>query len=329
MNLALIKAQFSDIISQALSVIWYKLGFATVYAALVPHSLALQGLAILFVIDFISGICTARKTRTLSSEGMRKGIGKSILYAAFVCAVAIAEHTISGTQFCTIGAIGLLAATEILSVTENLVLLGLPIPFASKVLSTVSRKARSFGFHFSADNTEAMSYGRDLVVLLDVHIPQLRNKQLKDMMEIYCTHWYGFMRNCESQIFLGAGELAWQRLQAGLDRVLIDIRGDFLDAKIPVESQKIFLEAWNQDLLGLFYRQCRETCMAEKLNDGQQVDRVREVLALMLYRLNNEIQALDRATQDPLGAHSTLEIEPMEADVLADRNKGSVSDDDL
>jgi phage-related holin len=332
MNLALIKTAISDFLVQAGQVIWYKLGVAVICAALMPHALALQGLGILLALDFGCGVWVARKTRTLSSEGMRKGIGKLLLYAAFVCGIAVAEHTISDTQFCTTGALGLLAATEILSITENLVMLGLPIPYAAKVLSTVSRKARSYGFHFSSDNTEAMSYARDMVLLLDTHIPQLRNRELRTMMEIYCSQWYGFMRNCEAQMFLGAGQLAWERLQAALDRVLLDIRDEFLESKIPSAAQKTFLDRWNNDLLGKFYQQCREACLADKLTDVQQVERIREVLVLMLFRLSNEILALDRATPDPLKVNPTLEIEPTEPDPLKDllnRNKNSTSDDDL
>jgi len=151
-------------------------------------------------------------------------------------------------------------------------------------------------------------------------------------MEIYCSQWYGFMRNCEAQMFLGAGQLAWERLQAALDRVLLDIRDEFLESKIPSAAQKTFLDRWNNDLLGKFYQQCREACLADKLTDVQQVERIREVLVLMLFRLSNEILALDRATPDPLKVNPTLEIEPTEPDPLKDllnRNKNSTSDDDL
>lgn len=309
MEFGIIAAQALYYLKQVGDLVWAKLGFGLLCAALMPHQLALQGLALMTFIDLACGVWVAVKTHSLSSAGMRRGLSKILIYTVFICAVALGEHTVLGTEFCTVGAIGLLAATELLSITENLVMLGLPVPYGAQVLRLVSRKAKNFGFAFNSEDADGLAYAKDLVDIIRVHVPKITDRRLSQIMELYCSGWYAYIRDLGEQPFMGGRDLAWERVRAGLERTMVEIQNQMTRADIPLASQKVFI-GWTTELMGRFFSQAQEVCMSEKLAYGDKPERIREMLALMLYRLLAEVNAVDALYEHPLDQATNLVLKP-------------------
>lgn len=310
MELALLKTQVIYYLKQGGNVLWGKLGFGLLYAALVPHTVALQGLTLLFVMDFLCGVWVARKTKSLSSSGLRRGVAKAFIYTLFISAVALAEHSVLKTGYITTGAIGLLAATELLSITENLVMLGLPIPYGAKVLRMVSQKAKNFGFNFNAEDVNGLGYAKDLVSIITVSVPKLRDPTLRTCMEVFATQWYSFIRELNEEAFMGNRDLARERVRAGLERTIIDAHAIMTRKGVSVIHQRTFLQDWCGAVIGQLIAQAGEVAMSDRVAGSDKPERVREAVALMLYRLLDEVDGIDATVADPLEALKSFKVIP-------------------
>lgn len=99
--------------------------FAGVWGGLHP---LLQALVLLMILDSISGFAAAYSTRTLDSGVSFRGMAKKALILCLVAAAAIMERMAPvGVPLGAIAA-GFYCAHELLSITENAVRAGLPIP---------------------------------------------------------------------------------------------------------------------------------------------------------------------------------------------------------
>lgn len=315
MEFALLWAQCLYYVKQTIATLWCKVLVVAVYVpismALMPHWSTLQALFLLFVTDFVCGVWVAKKTKTLSSFGMRRGLAKAAIYVIFISSVALAEHSSFGTDVATIGAMGLLAATEVLSITENLVLLGLPIPYAAKVLRMVSTKARSMGIDVG-DDPGAAAAVKDMVDLLETTIPAFKDKTLRKCLDVYVSHWYLFMRDLQPGSMIGDPELVAERVRNHIDHVLCDIRASMTREGIALETQKIFLNVWNQALLARLIGQVKSCCLDVTVVEDDKIDRIRDQLVLMSLRLVRFAQKVDGVSFDNIGknADATAEVGP-------------------
>lgn len=292
MEFALLKLQMVYYTKQVFNFLWVKCGPAILWAALVPHSIALQGLCVLFGLDFICGLWVAKRTHTLSSSGMRRGISKLLIYFVFISAVALAERTMLETNGITLVAIGLLAMTEVLSITENLVMLGLPIPFAAKVLRLVNNKAGNYGMKIGAD-ADSFATLKDMVDLLEDVIPTYRNALLRVLLTVYLSHWYEFSRDLDSASLAGTPDLVTERVRNQLSRVMIDIRAALTRESVPPGVQDIFLNQWIKSLYACLLAKIDAKIADESASTADKIDSIRESVALMLYRVIKETARYD------------------------------------
>ncbi len=302
MEFSLLKSQVFYYINQVLSLLGIKALVALLFAALVPHQITIQVLVALFTVDFITGVWVAKQMRRLSSAGMRRGLAKILIYFVFVAVVAMAEQSVIGSAHATKAAIGLLVATELVSIVENLIWLGLPVPYAAKVLSVVSSKAKNFGFRTAVDDSDvALTYTRDMVEILNNNVPRIRDTTLRECLKVYCASWYTFIRDLEPKQFEGSKELVWARLSATLDRVLVEMQTTMARGRVPRLHRDAFLNNWNKALLGRLFQQLQGVCMTD-LSADDKVTQTRDYLMLMIYRLVNEAESLDRQVDNPLVA---------------------------
>ncbi len=306
MEFALIQKQLWYYLQQVGHIFWGKLGLGVLFAALLPHEAAIQALVVLFCIDFVCGVWVAKKTKTLSSFGMRRGAAKLALYFIFIASIALVEQ-LTNTTIGTLTAIGLLSCTEVLSITENLVLLGLPVPYAAKVLRLVSTKAQSMGIDVGADPGSAAAV-KDMVDLLEDTIPTIKDSHLRTCLDIYVTHWYLFMRDLNQGSMLGAPELVSERMGNQIDRVLSDIRITMSREGVPVAIQDTFLNVWNRALLARFIGQVKSICANPDVLNEAKVDLVRDQLVLMNLRLTRYSQKVDGRSEDVLTSHPDLTV---------------------
>lgn len=293
MEFALVKSQLIYYVKQVATAIWQKAAIAVLWAALVPHAVALQGLLALYLIDFGCGLWVARRTRTISSSGMRRGVAKLFIYFIFISTVALCESSITKTEFLTATAIGLLAATEVLSVTENLVLLGLPVPFAAKFLSLVSHKAGAYGIPLPKHDQNSMSALKDILNLIDDTVPTVKDDMLRDCLRVYIISWYQLYRSLDEGGFAGSPALVSERLRTQMEQVLVDARMRMVKDSVPKASQEAFMTIWNKALLAQLFSAVQLIVDNDKATPGQRLEQVREQIVLMLYRIVHDTQVID------------------------------------
>jgi toxin secretion/phage lysis holin len=261
-------------------------------AALAPQALTLHVLLFLFCVDFATGVLVARQMHRLSSAGMRRGLTKLFIYICFITIIAMAEHSVLGTQIGTMGAIGLLVCTELVSIIENLVWLGLPVPYASKVLSLVNSKTNNFGFKTDVGDADvSLPYTRDVYQIVSQNAANLKSQQLAQQLKIYCAVWYGFIRDLTPDLFRGTTDLGWARLKATIERAQVDCAQAL--AKADIEGGPT-IGAVAKEAAERFCKASNKISMAKDVDHEQRVTQVRDQAMLMCYRVVGEIESLDR-----------------------------------
>lgn len=296
MTMTLLWQQSVHFVGEIFNFIWFKVGLALVYTSLVPHAIGLQGLLLLFIADFGCGVWLAYKSKTLSSFGMRRGLAKLLIYILFVAAIALAEHLVIGTTLGCETAIGLLVATELLSIIENLVLLGLPVPYAAKVLALILP---------DSELTASVDIMRDVVDLLDRRIPSFKDPDLKLCLQTYTQFWYNFLLSLKEEAMSGSQDLVWERLRFQLKHVGDDTRLALSRENVSIPVQNAFLDVWNTQLVATLNVKVKQIVFTG-ITPDKMVDAVREHVLLMLYRLIRECELLDG--DKPLETQSTHNI---------------------
>ena len=106
---------------------------------------ALKVLVVLMVIDYVTGFLGAVKNRNVDSEIMFwGGVRKGIVFAVLVVAVLLDEMVGNASPILRTLAIYFYVAREGVSVTENLGILGVPLPPGiSRVLSQLQEKGEA------------------------------------------------------------------------------------------------------------------------------------------------------------------------------------------
>lgn len=107
-------------------------GIGTVITNLFGGWSSVLGILITFIsIDFISGWAAARVDGKLSSKVGFKGIAKKVMILGFV-AIAHLIDVVLGTEVAMVATLYFYLANELLSITENAGVMGVPFPPAVK-----------------------------------------------------------------------------------------------------------------------------------------------------------------------------------------------------
>jgi toxin secretion/phage lysis holin len=284
---------------------WLKVCLAIVWASLAPSWASISALIFLFVVDLVCGTWVACKTRTLSSFEMRRGIVKLALYVIFICSIAVAEHNVFHTAIVTQAAVGLLAATEVLSITENLVALGMPIPYAARVLKVITTKTQGWGINVG-DDPNAAAAVRDMVDLIEDQIPKLKDPCLQLCMDEFVHHWYMFMRGLNPSMLVGDTLLVSERFVHQCVRIRASITASLDRADISKNDIHTFTINWCDQLFNRFAEQCQTAIKDQGMTEGQKLDAMRDHIVLMCMRLMREAQKCDGLGVTPLTTNLVL-----------------------
>jgi len=273
----------------------HKLGLAVLFAALVSNIEMLTALGILFIIDFVCGFIVAYRLRNVSSAAMRRGVAKGLLYMVFISSVTITESAVTQGEvgFATAVAIGLLLFTECLSIIENLINLGLPVPFAANLMRALATKARILGLNVQVDKISRTSYTNDITSMIRVHIPRIRHDDLRKIMNIYYLNWLEFVRTLDTTIISTRSDLAWERLKASLDEVLMSSYETVLRDGMDKELTKVFFHNWNKEPLREFFQRCKRHTM-NSVTILEAIDNISSALVTVLYQTVNKSGIWDR-----------------------------------
>lgn len=148
-------------------------------------------LIILISIDTISGIASAIKFRRFSSKGMLKITRKIILYTTSIVTVRLFEvilKSLINTTMLSQTITAFLAITEVVSILENMIILGAPIP--SNIISIMlnSLKIPNVGTAISVmtDNDKDIN---QIDEMLEYQVSTFQNKEVRELLNIKLNVW--------------------------------------------------------------------------------------------------------------------------------------------
>lgn len=120
-------------------------GFGTFISLLIDGmGMAVIILIVVMGIDYVTGLMQAWHNKQLSSEIGIRGIIRKIYILLLVAAIYLCENFIFGTEHVGDGVVIAYIAIELLSITENGVKMGVPMPpYVKNLLEVVKRKTKN------------------------------------------------------------------------------------------------------------------------------------------------------------------------------------------
>ncbi len=289
---------------------WSKAIVGIIGVSLVPNQGVLCAAALVFSIDFLLGISLALKMGRFSSAGLRRGFVKLALYALLICAVSVPENEFFGTSYATRAVTGLIVLTELISILENMTLLGLPVPFSRQLMKMVADKARLYGLSPSTATIDGSPVLIDLMDLLNERIPTLLHSELRVPMKIYVRVWINFAASLKVDYMAGSPDIMFERVNQQIDLAVTRAVTTFREQGVPEKHVRVFLDTWNADLLARLKAQLAQVCGASKLTGEARLYALRDFVALMLYRLMAAVRRFDSDAGDVFDSRATQRIDP-------------------
>ncbi len=253
-------------------------------ASLVPHAEMLIGLALMFLLDWCFGVWNAWRTHRLSSSGMRRGITKATVYAGFIAATATVEYLTTGTKVLTAGIISIALLTELMSIAEHSVALGVTFGGAEKIREWSRAKLALYGVVYETVSAEDSPECKNAHELLVKQAPTISDNKLRLAAEIYLQEWYHWMCSVKATDLDGDLHTALSRMRHEIHYVTFNINNNMLKAGLEPKFVRLLLNEWLGDLVSRM--ETRAKFIIENSQDMPPAMRCRAVRSVVLYHLN-------------------------------------------
>ena len=160
---------------------WYKALVSLVIATFVPISYAIMILYLLMGFDLFLGIWKGIAFQSFSSHRLRLGVSKIVLYSISFIVVRLIEQQLHlPNTLLADTLIIFLSATEVISIIETLVLLGVPIP-SQKIIKFITDNIKIDGVRFSKDQ-EINNAVEEIHKIQVFHVPAILDRATKEMV---------------------------------------------------------------------------------------------------------------------------------------------------
>lgn len=256
-------------------------------AALVPHTDMILGLGLLFALDWIFGCWNAWRSHRLSSAGMRRGITKAAVYAGFIAATAVVEYLTTGTKWLTAGVVSIALLTELMSIAEHAVSLGVNFAGAEKIREWSRAKLALYGVVYEDAAPEQSTECRNARELLVRQAPMITDPKLRQAAEIYIQEWYHWMCSLKAADMDGDLNTALSRMRHEIHYVVFNAHSHMLKAGLPQSFVQAFLNKWLSDVISRM--DVRAQVIIENSTDMAPSKRCVAVRTVVLYHLNRLI----------------------------------------
>jgi len=140
----------------------------------------------LIVIDTLTGIITAFKFNIFHSKGLSKLIKKTTSYTLAILTIRLLEIgavSLVQTNMLSLITIVFLQVTEVISILENLTLLGVPIPssFMTILINHMRIPGLNKAIELSKNKDNELT---EIDELINYHIPTFTDENIKTLLEI-------------------------------------------------------------------------------------------------------------------------------------------------
>ncbi|MGH4124502.1 MAG: phage holin family protein [Clostridium sp.] len=243
-------------------------------------------LLVLIILDTITGISTAIKYKRFSSTGLRKATKKIITYSLCVITVRLLETILNSLITTTMLSqiiIAFLAITESVSILENLILLGVPIP--SNILPILIKTLNIPGLNaMLITSKDKHSEFSDIDDIINYQIPAFEDKYIRNFLEIKCD----VMKSTINQIILidettnDNPDILFYRILSTVELGLKDMNKKWSEEKIPIKYIENFSKI-NQPNVDKCLEKLKVICYSSKTTKEKKTQII-DCIVIILYQ---------------------------------------------
>lgn len=215
-----------------------------------PFKTELIILALMIMLDTITGTLYAIKMRKFSSTGLKRGLKKILFYSLFLLVIRLVEIGISSLYSTTI-LTNVIASTLIIieatSSLENLVLLGVPLPkgITDFILKQISSTPIT---NLVLSSSQRPDYIEEINDMLSVLLPTIEDKNFKRLLEIKFEEWTSLVNHMDvdfNSIYSDNKEILFFRISTLVSATRLRIRDRWQKEGVPSECMKAF-DDWHE-----------------------------------------------------------------------------------
>jgi toxin secretion/phage lysis holin len=243
-------------------------------------------LLVLIILDTITGIFSAIKYKKFSSTGLRKTTKKIISYTLCVITVRLLETILIplvNTTMLSQAIMAFLAITESVSIIENLILLGVPIP--SNILLVLIKTLKVPGLNAILEtSTDKHSGISDIDDIINYQIPAFDNKDMRSFLEVKCD----VMKCIINQIMLineatnDNPDILFYKILSTIELGLIDMKKQWISEKIPDKLIESFTKV-NQPKVDKCLSKLKISCYSDRPTKDKK-DEIIDCILIILYQ---------------------------------------------
>lgn len=299
-----------------------KVFLALLGTAFAPHMELLTVLGFLVVLDLMFGMGIAWQRSRFSSAGLRRGCLKIIVYVSLLVAVALTEQAITGTTILTRASLGIMVLTEVTSLLEHALDLGITFPGAILLRRWVRDRAETYGIVYESIPASNCQPVRDLDFIIVTVVPSIKQPWLKPALEVYVNEWRKFILGLKLHDVEGSSDLVWMRLYTLCDNTVKVIRQRMMKQGLDAAFIDTFLSQWTHSIYVTLGQRIRFAVTDDRIISGDKIDVIRDVVSLHCMRLAHAVQKRDNQAS----AETIPVVNPLPADVKPIRDN---SDTDI
>jgi len=239
----------------------------------------------LILIDTFTGIALACRFKRFSSNGLRKAVNKIAMYSISIITARLLEMGILyfyQTFFVSQFIVGFLILTEVISIIENLVLLGVPIP--KDFISVLLKNIKIFGLEgIVRRSIEDYSEAKEIEEIINYQLPVIKNQQMRKLLEIEFEGWSKvilFIKRSIEDEREASGDMIYYKILAYIETVRKEEDERRRELNISKNCIEEF-DKWHVHRKDLFLQNIKSICYAVKEQKDKKQDFVDRVMILI------------------------------------------------
>lgn len=258
-----------------------------------PFKTEITILALMILLDTITGTLYAIKMQKFSSTGLKKGLKKILFYSLFILVIRLVEIGISSLYSTTI-LTNVIASTliviEATSSLENLVLLGVPLPkgITDFILKQISSIPIS---NLVLSSNQRQYYYDEINDMLNIILHTIEEKNFRRLLEIKFEEWSNLVNHVDvdfDSIYSDNKEILFFRISTLVSATRLRIRDRWQKELIPPECMKSF-DNWHEIKFTNWLATLKITCSTD--NDKEKIKiQIIEKLIIFLYTTVTDIK---------------------------------------
>jgi len=239
----------------------------------------------LILIDTFTGTAQACKFKRFSSNGLRKAVNKIVMYSLSIVTARLLEmgilyffETFLFSQFI----IGFLILTEVISIIENLILLGVPIP--KNFISILLQNIKILGLeNIVRQSMDDYSESKEIEEIINYQLPAIKNQQMRKLLEIEFEGWSKvilFIKRSVEDEREASNDVVYYKTMAFIETVNKECDEKGRETNISKDCLEEF-DKWHMKRKDLFLQNIKNICYAIKESKDKKQELVDRIMILI------------------------------------------------